>query len=152
MGERPPLLLAVALVLLATGCRVPAPGAPDGPPLPPSAPVVSVELREYAFELGDAPPRGRVRFEARNTGREAHQLILLAVPEELPAPVAELLGREGERLVLPTVVNLGVREPGARGVFATDLGPGGYALVCLVEDEEGVTHAERGMVAEFTVR
>lgn len=131
---------AIAVVLLA-GCGASAAS------LPPQPATVRVAMRDHAFELDPEPPvpAGRVVFHARNVGEADHELVVVDVADD---PANEGGGPQ-------VVTSLGVihaRAPGEHGRVAVDLAPGRYALVCLVRDDDGVTHAEHGQRVDFEVR
>jgi hypothetical protein len=41
--------------------------------------------------------------------------------------------------------------PGGNGAVAVDLGPGRYALICFLTDDDGQSHALKGMATEFRI-
>lgn len=142
-----PTAIVTMLVLAAAGCTLP--GA-STEPLPPSAPNVQVGLDEYAFDLPESVPAGRVVFEVVNHGDVAHELVLVGLPESAPR-IEDLFGEDAERRAFSTRMQLRRREPGQAGVFAMDLAPGRYGLMCFLEDDDGPQHVHKGMVAEFRV-
>lgn len=141
------LVLAFAL-LTGTGggaCRRSVPGAL---PLPPA--VVNITMREFSLDRDRPIPAGRVLFRARNLGRVDHQLYLVVVDEQSP-PVAETF-RARAREVLSPLAYLPAVPPGGTATFAHDLPVGRYALICLLQDDEGESHAAKGMNLEFRAR
>lgn len=123
-------------------------GRTDG--FPPAPQLVPVSMTEYHFRYKAPSSPGRIVFEVHNDGRLDHELVLILVPENVPAIDKQL--RSGKRLVVPTVARLAPRGPGRRGTFAVDLEPGRYALICFVKDDGGGQHAQKGMNAEFTIK
>lgn len=115
--------------------------------LPPGPHVVSVAMDEYAFDFEAPEERGRVELRVRNVGDEAHELVLVQIPEDFP-PMAEFL-HDDKPQALQTVAKLPERAPGEEGTLAVDLAPGRYGLVCFVEGPDGEKHARKGMHAEF---
>ncbi len=107
-------------------------------------------MSEYKFDMDGSPPGGRVVFRARNLGRLDHELVLVALPEDLP-PIQEQL-RSDERRPASSIARIPPRVSGSTGTFAVDLSPGRYAFVCFVVDADGQQHARKGMSAEFRVR
>ena len=107
-------------------------------------------MEEYRFVFRAPAAPGRVVLRARNTGRQEHELVLLPLPEDFP-PIAEQLKGRQRRLV-GTLAFVQPLHAGKEGVLAVDLRRGRYAIVCLLEDREGVRNAERGMATEFRVR
>lgn len=140
-------LLAVAAPLLVS-C---APPGSDAAPLPPSAPVVDVDMREYTFDKGAEviPGAGQVVIRAHNRGNVEHELVVIQLPEDVPSLSEQLRG--SERRAVDTVAILKARRPGERGVLTVDLRPGRYAFACFRKDAAGQTHARLGMALEFTL-
>lgn len=106
-------------------------------------------MDEYAFDLPSELPPGRVLFEVTNVGEEAHALTIIKVPDGMP-PILQQLRGEVRRPV-PTLARLAPRGPGEQGMFALDLAPGRYAVMCFVDASDGESHAVKGMAREFRV-
>jgi hypothetical protein len=136
----------VGLLLTLSSCVV---GRSTADPLPPSPGQVRVALSEFRFDLAPPTVPGRHVFQAENRGTIDHSLTLIALPDDFP-PLDEQL-RGDTRRGATTLASLRRRPPGAKGIFAVDLLPGRYGLVCFVPDEAGVSHAVKGMNAEFRV-
>lgn len=134
--------LAAALAALVPACSAPA-------PLPPAPATVALRMDEYAFELSATPKPGRVVVEVENAGELDHEVVLVILPEDVP-PILEQL-RSEERRTVATLAYLPPRPPGGRGSFALDLEPGRYALLCFIEDADGISHALKGMALELRV-
>lgn len=107
-------------------------------------------MAEYRFDYDRSIRRGRVVFRAYNAGRLNHELVLAILPPDVP-PIAEQLSGPTRRFV-NGLATLPVRRPGQQNLFAVDLEPGRYAMVCFVRDADQVPHARKGMSSEFTVR
>ena len=118
--------------------------------MPPRPAVVPVVLREYRFDYEPPAAPGRVVFRVRNGGKLSHELLLLPLPEDFP-PIREQV-RGKTRRAVGTLAFLKPLRPRRSGVFAVDLKPGRYAMVCLIEGPRGETHAMKGMTSEFRVR
>lgn len=111
--------------------------------------LVDVEATEYAFGHRRSVSPGRAVFRIHNAGREAHELIVVALPPDFP-PLGQQL-RGTERRAVPTIARLPPTEPGETGTFAVDLVPGRYGLICFVSDFDGAQHASKGMSSELRV-
>ncbi len=146
-SRRPVNVLTGAV--LATGLMWTSCAWSPGPPLPPSATTVTVQMREYAFVYEPPNAPGRVVFEVHNEGRLPHDLVLVPLPADLP-PIDEQL-RGTTRRDVSLLANIPARPPGSRTVFAVDLEPGRYGLVCFVLDPDGQQHAQKGMSSEFVI-
>ncbi len=140
--------LALAAVLAGCTTTRPAPSAY----LPPGPAIIEVIEQDYGYVLepaGDIPP-GRSVFHLRNASGLAHDLSLVALPEDVP-PIGDQL-RSTNRRAVATLARRPSRPPGGRDVFAVDLRPGRYALLCFEDDGTGRSHALRGQTVEFRVR
>lgn len=116
--------------------------------LPKGAPVVTVRMTEYRFDHNREVPAGRVVFKFANEGNSTHRPSLVPLAEDLP-PLAEQLRGSARRAVQP-FAGLYNRPPGAEGSFAVDLEPGRrYGLICYAQEEDGSSHALKGMSSEF---
>ena len=92
---------------------------------------VDVAATEYVFQGIPSSVAGpNVFFTVKNTGKEEHELEVVAPDGE---PVGEVHVEAGDTKTL-----------------AVKLTPGKYVAQCLVEDD-GKTHASKGMKTEFTV-
>lgn len=147
--RRPDVAALVLLLLVVAGPAGCGPGRADEAPLPDAPATVEVGLDEYAFDVPETVPPGRTVFQVTNHGDEAHELVLLRLPDEA-GQLGELLGSSTPRALPPTYV-VPAREPGQSGEFVVELEPGRYGLVCFLEDADGVRHDQHGMFAEFEV-
>lgn len=117
----------------------------------PDATRIDVTATEYGFDFTE-PPAGPVSFVVANKGSEVHEMLLAhflgdATLDE--AMAAEDPEAEG---LVETVGFAGPIAPGAEAVLnVEDLEPGRYAIVCLIPTTDGASHAEKGMVSQFTV-
>lgn len=116
--------------------------------LPKSPPVIVVTMKDHRFEHPPAIPAGRVIFQVPNTGGAPHRLTLFPLPEDVPPIDVQLRG--GERRRAARFAGVPTQPPGATGKFAVNLVAGRrYAMVCFVQEPDGTSHAQRGMVSEF---
>ena len=136
-----------------------------------AAAALEVTATEYAFEgLPETVPVG-TEFTFTNGGKEAHELVLLNIPDDEKRPVEELLAlppEEAQKLGPPQGV--AVAAPGQDGMVVDGTlvaeKPGRYVAVCFVpvgttelpegppqegEEQGGPPHFTQGMVREFTV-
>jgi len=118
--------------------------------LPPTPPVINVALREYHLDYQPPTFAGRVVFRVRNAGTKKHELVLVPLPEGLP-PIQDQV-RSKARQAVGTLAFVKPLPPRGSAVFAADLAPGRYGMVCLLQDSSGVTDARKGMASEFRVR
>jgi uncharacterized cupredoxin-like copper-binding protein len=107
--------------------------------------AVGVALDEWSVTPTVAEAReGTVRFEVRNDGTMAHQLIVLKsdLPPEM-LPVANGAIAMAQVRVLESIDPI---APGATGEVRFEATPGKYVLVCNVPG-----HYQQGMAASFLV-
>lgn len=117
----------------------------------PDAERVDVIATDYAFEYLD-PSAGAVSFVVANSGDEIHEMLLARFVGETTLQDA-LASEDPEAAgLVETVGFAGPVVPGAEIVLnVEDLTPGRYAVVCLIPSPDGLSHAEKGMVSEFSV-
>lgn len=136
----------LAVVALTSGCTSQRP--PAGYYLPSGPAIVNVEERDNDYILDQSEvPAGRVVFRIANKGRLAHDLSLVALPQEVP-PIKEQL-RSANRRGVKTLAYIPSHRPGDSEAVAVDLAPGRYALLCFEKDGTGQTHALMGMATEI---
>jgi hypothetical protein len=134
-------------------------------PAPPGDPAadVTVGYREFALDLPDRIPAGRLIWHARNGGAQTHFLTfarttglltveqvqtLLTLPEGGTPPP----GVPDMSTVEVLVTELKNLSPGRQIWVELDLAPGDYAAFCSLPDpESGMPHALLGEIAVFTV-
>ena len=119
---------------------------------------VLVRASDYAFDAPDTLPAGLVAFGLENTGRVAHEVVIVGLRPE--ASVAEILRRDKadstwRHLREPTsgilTADSGVRTPGR---LLVDLVRGRrYLLLCNFQDSDSAPpHFHLGMMRVITVR
>ena len=120
--------------------------------------TIAVELKEWSVTpaRGDAPA-GTITFEARNTGEDAHELVVVRADDPASLP----LGADGlvDEAKLPAGALVGEIEafPAKQTCPGTfELTPGRYALFCNILETEADgrkdNHYANGMRARFEVR
>lgn len=135
-------MATVAVTITVGGCSSPRAPLVEGPP------IVEIRMTDNRFQYPQPVPAGRVVFVVRNAGRVDHRLAMVPLPDDFP-PIDEQVRGSVRRTMAP-YAGVSTRAPGTRGTFAVDLVPGQrYAMVCFVRDEDGRTHAQKGMTAEF---
>jgi hypothetical protein len=120
--------------------------------------TIAVELKEWTIVPARADvPTGTITFQARNTGQEAHELVVVRAAD----PAALPLGADGtvDEEKLPEGAFVGEVEAFPAGQTCTgtfELPAGSYALFCnLLETEaDGAkeNHYANGMRTRFEVR
>ncbi len=139
----------LAFLTLLGGCTLAPPAVQYLPPPPAIVDVVQDDHRFSIKPKGEIPS-GRAVFRVHNRGQLTHDLSLVPLPEDM-APINDQL-RSGDRRATPTLVRRPSHPPGGGDIFAVDLRPGRYALLCFETDGTGDTpHALVGMAVEFRV-
>jgi hypothetical protein len=123
--------------------------------IPDGAAVVDLDLDDFAFvfDPGELPDDGNLAFRANNVGDQAHEVVVIGIPEG--STFEEALEAVGAEEVPPLAAKIFIL-PGQQVDMAFDppLATGNYALVCFfpdVEDPEFMPHFEKGMFAEFAI-
>ena len=116
------------------------------------ATTIKVELKEWAFDASSkTAPAGMITFEAKNKGKEVHELVLFKTdlaPADLPVDEEGAVDEKGAGLeLIDEVENV---KPGETKLLAVDLKPGKYVMACNVV-ENGQRHFMNAMYSAFTV-
>jgi hypothetical protein len=123
--------------------------------VPAEAASVDLGMTEFAFDFeeGDIPADGNFVFNSSNTGDQPHEAAVVSIPAE--GTVEEAIAGLGED-VQPAMFKIFI-QPGQEDIViapTAPLTPGRYAMVCFfpdTDDEAGTPHADKGMIAEFTI-
>jgi hypothetical protein len=114
---------------------------------------VDVTLVEYAFVYDKSlASRGNIAFRTRNAGREEHELVLFRITSN--RGLLEIVQDEAEEPEdVEFIAGAGPWDPGVQStvVLTRPLSNGRYGLACFIPAPDGVPHALKGMVSEFTV-
>jgi hypothetical protein len=119
---------------------------------------IAVELKEWAVLPARADvPAGTVTFEARNTGEDAHELVVVRADDPASLPLAADGTVDEERLPEGAFVGEIESFPAKQTCSGTfELPAGGYALFCnLLETEadgKKENHYANGMRTRFEAR
>ena len=120
--------------------------------------TIAVELKEWTVLPARADvPAGTVTFEARNTGEDAHELVVVRAADPASLPLAADGTVDEEKL--PEGAFVGEIEPFPAKQHCTgtfELAAGSYALFCNILETEAdgsrENHYANGMRARFEVR
>jgi len=139
---------------IAAGTAAASPAAVEG--------AVSVNMKEYTFELPDTVSSGPQIWDMGNTGTQPHFMVLFGVPDGTTmqqvlhtvntfvtgTPEADALGFED----LHDIYDTSFISPGQHLGIQLNLDPGTYAAICFFTDKDtGQLHAMMGMISVFTV-
>ncbi len=118
---------------------------------------IDVTGTEYAFQgVPSSLPAGATSFELANRGKEAHEIVVLRIKDEVTESLEELLKlpEEQARQKVDVMGSSSDVPPGEPGYVVADLKKGRYGLACFLPvggGQEGPPHVTRGMFAAFTV-
>lgn len=117
------------------------------------AAVVEITGVEYAFEGVPAElAAGLIAFGFTNVGEEAHEMGVFELSEGVTPEEALAFEGDPEEAGLVSEVGFVYGDPGGEAAYVNaELEAGTYGMVCLIPGPEGRSHAELGMIAEFTV-
>jgi hypothetical protein len=114
--------------------------------------TIDLTLSEYKFEFDPEAARDPdFAFTTTNAGATPHEVELLKLPAGVNA--AGVRDRENLPSGVEVIGLFGPLDAGSGGmiVFAKDLAPGHYALVCYLSAPSGQSNAQLGMVADLTI-
>ncbi len=118
--------------------------------------TVDYQLEEFQLVGPTSVSAGQVGFQLTNTGRAAHEMLVIKADSFEGLPKNENGTVLQDQLPAGSVVGAVDRFPGGggmcNGTFALD--PGRYVLVCNIEFQNGpqiVSHAGRGMHVDLEV-
>jgi hypothetical protein len=116
------------------------------------APAITVVLTDQHFRLSAPVESGPLTWHIKNEGSEAHQAIVVRLPEGVSEYGEEAWFEHGSKGPEPgeRVGGLDAIAPGADASFQTNLKPGKYLLLCAMKEEEG-RHYELGMLYRFQI-
>ena len=143
-----------AATTAAAGTTAAAPETTAAPEAEPT--VVDVTMADFSYEAPDTIPAGLVTINGTNTSTaEEHQATIVRLNDGVT--LEQALGTfaqdelEGFKLVSLHAGPNGV-APGASQSTTQELAEGNYFFVCFIPSpSDGVAHAEKGMLKEFTV-
>lgn len=119
----------------------------------PDAVQIEVNAVDYAFELDEGVPTGKVAFILQNDGEEPHELSLVRLADGTTLDDAEAAADSGpgeiQSLMQDEIGETTEVEPGGTGVLNAELEPGVYGMACFVPDPEGNPHFIHGMYLFF---
>ncbi len=119
---------------------------------PEPAADVTLNLLDYRFTVEGSFRAGTQTVRVVNLGRQPHEASLaLLAPGATAAQFVEFVHRPAGPPPAKPLGGLQAIDGGKTGYFTVNLTPGRYVLTCFVP-EEGLPHAQLGMVYEFEVR
>lgn len=132
-------------VTAATGQKAAAPEAD-----------ITLGLHDFSFDMDEVIEAGEVNIKVDNHGVQPHEWILFKLDEgktlaDMPAFLAQGENASGPP---PGTEAGGAQAISSHGseVIAMNLDAGNYVALCFLPDpESGKSHAELGMIQEFTV-
>lgn len=116
---------------------------------------LSVQLKDFTFDLPESLPNGHVTIQVTNEGPEPHEFNIMRLADGKTAgDVMQFLSGEvsGPPPFIP-VGGMNGLDVGATGYAELNLLPGKYVAICNIPSPaaEGKPHFMLGMIKEFTV-
>jgi uncharacterized cupredoxin-like copper-binding protein len=122
--------------------------------------VVAVDQPTMAYQITGTPRPGLVSVTFDNQGDYAHEMTLQkfkdgATLDQIKAALnagdpesaaAQYLEDPGQEITGPQIIGAHMSE-----TVATNLTAGHYLVICFLPAPDGMTHAQMGMIGEFTV-
>lgn len=108
--------------------------------------TVGVQASEMKFTLtSDTAPAGRVTFNATNTGKVDHEMVVI----KTETPAGDLPVEDGEVDEAGAIGEIGPEDlkPGAGSSLKLEMKAGRYAIICALPG-----HYQAGMYTDFTVQ
>jgi hypothetical protein len=126
--------------------------APAEPSAPPEV-AGTLALRDFAFDLPDRLPAGRVTYKVVNDGPQPHELnVLKLAPGATIDDVRAWLANPSTPPPFEAVGGMNGLSRGVDGYLTVDLQPGEYVAICNIPDPaSGWAHSRLGMIRAFTV-
>jgi hypothetical protein len=140
---------ALALSLLVTACE-----SKQTPPASPPGPAsVTIEASDFAFVAPAQIPAGVTTFHLVNRGPGLHHALLVRL--DSGKTVADLLASIKKQYALPAwgtyIGGPNVPDPGKASAATLDIAAGNYAIICILDEPNGVPHYMKGMYRGLTV-
>jgi hypothetical protein len=133
------LLLAAAL---GVGGQVTAPPG-----------LVNLDLRDNGIAVPARLTAGLTAFHVENKGSESHDVRIVELKDKHTLDDLSAWLKAGGQIPawLRTAGGAGAIAPGGAEDYFVTLAPGSYVALCGQRGDDGVTHAEKGAFAPFTV-
>jgi len=141
---------AAALTLLAGACS-----SDDGGDEAVAANAVAIGAADYEFTVNAADfVPGMNKLTLTNSGQEDHQVQFVKLAdghtlEDLAAALADPTAGFPEWI--SATGGVGVIPGGGTATVTQNLEAGSYALLCFIEDAEGVPHFAKGMATQIAI-
>jgi hypothetical protein len=150
--------MSVALLALA-GCGSSSKSGSSGTtsPTAPAAkarPHVTIEARDFAYDLPASMPAGWVDVTLHNSGKTGHQIAFskLGTTSFAAFRTAAITTDVKKLADVQFVGGPNNADPGGSVTATIHLEPGTYGVACYIPaDSDGKTHAEHGMIGQVTV-
>jgi hypothetical protein len=124
-------------------------------PVPSRTTAIGVKMDEFVFTYDPAKIKdGNVVFRISNAGEQAHELVLLRVPEDFNLQAA--LASDQLPAGIEFVGGIAPKAPkeSANLVFTEALMAGRYMMLCFLPDTSdplGTPHVVKGMASDFAI-
>jgi hypothetical protein len=116
---------------------------------------ITVEEKDFSFDISDTVRPGVVKITAKNSGKESHQVQVVKWNDGVTqAQFDAALKNPDPSAIFKAVTFMGGPnsiKPGQSQVAYNTLTPGNYALLCFLEADDGQPHFAKGQVKAFQV-
>lgn len=115
---------------------------------------LTVRLKDYAFELPETLPAGKMTIQVVNEGPEPHEFNLLRLADGKTAEdVMQFLSAPNGPPPFMPVGGMNGLDVGLSGYAEVDLQPGNYLAICNIPSPkaQGHPHSALGMIKQFSV-
>ena len=110
---------------------------------------LTITATDFAFAIDGELTLGTTEIRLENDGQFEHHVQLLRIDGD--QTVEEALEGEPPQWLTP-YGGVALLAPGESATVVDRLPAGRYALICFVDEPDGVPHFAKGMVAELTLR
>ena len=115
---------------------------------------IEIRTKDYAFDMPLEFKAGLLQVSLVNEGKEMHHVWMVKLEEGKTLSDLFAYMKTGPKTFPKWAVNYGgpnAPAPGAKAVAILDLGPGHYAVLCVIPSPDGTPHVMKGMAKEFDV-
>ena len=109
--------------------------------------VLEVTAVDYKFVLPAVIPKDATSIHLVNEGKEDHELLIGRMNDGVT--LDQVKTATNLRALVPDTITLDA-EPGQSAEMAIDVTAGNWFMACFLTTADGKSHAELGMIGEFT--
>jgi hypothetical protein len=117
--------------------------------------TLSVQLKDFMFDLPDSLPAGKMVIKVTNEGPEPHEFNIMRLEDgKTKEDVLQFLGGAGSPPPFAPIGGMNGLDVGLSGYAELELAPGNYVAICNIPSPKGngAPHFMLGMIKEFTIK